>query len=297
MPLSELTLTLSKSRIGSENFWPVWLIIVMGALEFAWAYWNGYQFILPTIVFAGIGLLATISIAYGISGRSKPISDMAYFGALWIGLTVVGVIFTYIMATLRLPLYDAYYAELDSMLGFHWPEWNNYVREHYFINVTLLFAYMAGLLQICVSIFYFAYTGNVERNKELWWTAKISLLLSSMLSGIFPALGAYHFYKNSLTNAVHLPDLLVLRDGSVTTFMVQEMQGIITLPSYHTVLAIIFIYAFRGLGVWFYTMCLLNILMLISTPSHGGHYLVDMIAGAAVAGVTIYFVRYFKRVT
>jgi membrane-associated phospholipid phosphatase len=163
--------------------------------------------------------------------------------------------------------------------------------------MTLLAAYASGLIQIFVSVIYFSHAGQSERNKELWWASNISLTLTAFFSGIFPALGAFHYYNTELTYAQHLPDLLALRNGSVTTFMLGEMQGIISMPSYHTIMAIISIYTFRGIGVWFPFICLLNILMLISIPTHGGHYLVDMIAGAVVAGAAIYFVRYFKRVS
>ncbi len=284
-----------QPRTGTTNFGPVWFIFIVGSLEFAWAYWSGYQFIMSASIYAGVALLLAVSFAYGVSGRSQAISDMAYYGALWVMLTVVGVIFTYLAASLRLPLLDADFAKMDALLGFRWLEWYTYVREHPIINVTLLIAYATGLLQICFSIFYFAHTGKRDRNNELWWASIISLLITSILSGIFPALGAYHYNNAGLSNGVHLPDLLALRDGKITTFLVHEMQGIITLPSYHTVLGILFIYAFRGLGVWFGVSCVVNIMMLISTPSHGGHYLVDMIAGGLVAVGAIYFVRGAKK--
>jgi membrane-associated phospholipid phosphatase len=39
----------------------------------------------------------------------------------------------------------------------------------------------------------------------------------------------------------------------------------------------------------------INVLMLPAIPFIGGHYLVDMFAGAAVAGVAIVSVRYWLR--
>ena len=61
------------------------------------------------------------------------------------------------------------------------------------------------------------------------------------------------------------------------------MQGIITMPSYHTVLAVLFTYAFRRTGLVGYGIATLNLVMLLSIPPIGGHYLVDVLAGGALA--------------
>jgi len=61
------------------------------------------------------------------------------------------------------------------------------------------------------------------------------------------------------------------------------MQGIVTMPSYHTVMAVLFTYAFRGTGLIGYAIAALNMIMLLSIPPIGGHYLVDMLAGGTLA--------------
>jgi len=68
---------------------------------------------------------------------------------------------------------------------------------------------------------------------------------------------------------------------------VNEFQGLITMPSYHTVLAILIIYVYRGCGRLFTLALAFNGLMLLSLPSEGGHYVIDVIAGIAVVAVTI----------
>ena len=61
------------------------------------------------------------------------------------------------------------------------------------------------------------------------------------------------------------------------------MQGIVTMPSYHTVMAVLLTYAFRRTGLVGYGIATLNLVMLLSIPPIGGHYLVDMLAGGALA--------------
>jgi hypothetical protein len=55
------------------------------------------------------------------------------------------------------------------------------------------------------------------------------------------------------------------------------------MPSYHTIMAVLFTYAFRCTGLVGYGIAALNTIMLLSIPPIGGHYLVDMLAGGALA--------------
>jgi membrane-associated phospholipid phosphatase len=63
------------------------------------------------------------------------------------------------------------------------------------------------------------------------------------------------------------------------------------MPSFHTVLAILFTYAHRPPSRSFIPVAMLNLVMLVSIPFAGHHYVIDMIAGAALAAATIAIVR------
>jgi hypothetical protein len=274
-----------------KKFKLICLLAVLGALELGWLHHAGYAFSGWTLTCAGLALLTAISVAYGVGGRSTSISGMAFYGATWVIFSVVGLVFTYLMATLQFPLLDENFVRIDAMLGFHWMTWHRWLQSYPLANQILYFAYFSGMLQVVFSIIYFSHVGKMERNDELLWAALISLSIVAIISGIFPALGAFHQFGIDLELGVHLAHLLALRDGSATTFALPTMQGIITFPSYHTVLAILLMHAFRGQRYWFAAVAALNSLMLLSTPTFGGHYLVDMLAGALVAALAIDVVR------
>ena len=73
-----------------------------------------------------------------------------------------------------------------------------------------------------------------------------------------------------------------LRNGEMTRISLTQVNGLITFPSFHAALAIILIYASRGVKVLFPAFLVLNLLMLAATPTVGGHYFIDIIAGACV---------------
>ena len=72
---------------------------------------------------------------------------------------------------------------------------------------------------------------------------------------------------------------------------IHKIRGIVTFPSFQTVSAIVYAYGFRKSGRWGIAIFLLNIVMLLSIPAFGDHYLVDMLAGAVVFLISITVVR------
>lgn len=273
-----------------QKFAPPLALAALALAEAVWAFALGYRFAGFAPVLLGVGILAIVALAYGVSGRSDALSNMAYFATLWIALSLVGVIFTYMATTLALPLLDATFERIDLRLGFDWVGFYRAVNLHPVANGVLRLAYASLLPQILAAILYFAATGRDDRSYELWWTAFATLAVTAVLSGWFPAAGTFHHYAMGLDRAVHLPHFFALRDGSVLHFVVGQLQGIVTFPSYHVVLAILFTYAYRGTR-FFVAAATLNTLMLVSTPIYGGHYLVDMIGGGLLAALSIWALR------
>ena len=100
----------------------------------------------------------------------------------------------------------------------------------------------------------------------------LSLIITAVVSGILPAAGTFSYFGVGLDHAVHLPHLFALRDGTMSDFYIDEDTGIVTLPSYHTVIAILVTYVYRN-SKFFLPFGAINGLMLLSIPSQGGHYL------------------------
>lgn len=294
MPVVEFIRKQSSFCTSLVVIWPFLILVFFGILVFGWASQRSYTFHVPGSSYATIAILIGCSLACNITGYFKSISNMAYYTAIWLSYNLIGAVFTYLMGTLRLPLLDENFAQMDAALGFYWMDWYNFLNAFPLANRMLEGIYIFCVFEIFISIILLSAIGKTERLDDFLWTCVISGLITSILSGVFPALGAFEYFGVELDRAKHLPDLLALRDGSITAFAFSKMQGIVTFPSYHTVLAILFIYIFRGIYLVFEVSVILNALMLISIPSMGGHYLVDMIAGGIVAAFAIYLVQRMK---
>src|SRR5207247_556884 len=164
-------------------------------------------------------------------------ADMALWGALVTGFSIAAAIFTYLTATLPFPLVDSKLAKIDAGLGFSWPAWFHFVNSHPLLKGLFVIVYASLLPECAASIIYFAHRRRNNRIAEFLFGALLSILITATISGIVPALGAFvHFGVPGLAEAMYLPHLLVLREGTASSFSVTQFQGIITMPSYHTVL-------------------------------------------------------------
>jgi hypothetical protein len=249
---------------------------------------RGYHVALPVLA-----LLLLVWAAYGASGRSARLSNMAYLAALWIAFSMAAGVCTYLAAHTGRPLADAALDRLDARLGFSWTAWNSFTQSLPWLDRCLYLAYFSLPLQIILAIFYFSDPARMGRNRELFANAMLSIVLTSVFAALYPALGTFASLGIETSRAVHLAHLLQLRAGGAMHFDFTSMQGIVAFPSYHTVLAILFTWTYRGSGWPFRAALALNLAMLLATPTYGGHYLSDMIAGALVAALSIGVVKRF----
>jgi hypothetical protein len=228
---------------------------------------------------AAVCVLLALSMAY--RRRSRVIMDMTESAALWVSFSAAGCVLTYLCAACALPLQDAALTGIDHAIGFDWLVWRNIVLASPALHWALFIAYVSLMPEIVFSVLFFPAIGLSKRGIELLLLAVLTLLPTALISALCPALGPFAAFGGD--EATYLPHLLALRAAGPWAFNLISMQGIITMPSYHAVLALLFTYAYRGTGPIGWGIAGLNGFMLLSIPPIGGHYLVDMIGGGAIA--------------
>jgi len=233
----------------------------------------------------GVVAFALVIFAYGWIRRIDQLADLGQFSALWLVFSVLVTIFTYCAATSGYPLRDAGLARFDGMLGLDWTKCFTFICEHPIISYPLGKAYSSMLLQVFLTVLFLSHTRRRARNEEFIYIALIAGLITTVCSIFTPAVGPYLDVPPPWSRT-----LLEIRSGA-TTFAITRVQGIVCMPSYHTVIAILLIYAHRPPARTFFPALIVNITMLAAIPFAGHHYLADVFAGAAVVAVTIAIVR------
>jgi hypothetical protein len=229
---------------------------------------------------------------YFYTGRDDRIMHFAHFGAQYLSLFAVMTTLSYLAVSTNAPLVDHALDTIDKKMGLDWVAWTRWAGTHSGVSGAFFIAYGSLPAQQ-----FFCYVRNVHtranwRNSEIWWILFFSALLTIAGSAAFPASNPYVYYGlERADHFLHMMHFLGLRDGTMRVIDFSDAQGLVQLPSFHTVLAIMLTYNLRH-NLWLLSPALvLNTVLVLSCPSEGSHYFVDLVAGAAVAAVTIWGVR------
>lgn len=271
---------------GSNRVWLLLAALSLGDL--VWGAASGLRLSHWRPLALGVLALFAIMLFYRLSGRSARIAAMAEAPLQWIVFSIAGAVLTYLAAAHAGPLCDRELAAADAALGFDWNAWFAFVNRHPAVKFPLAFAYGSLMAQIVLSALWFAWRGADSRNGELLTHVIAALAVTAAVSWRLPAVGPGAGVP--AIAALYLDDFLGLRAGSLHAFDVMKLQGIVVFPSFHATLAALFSYAHRGSRL-FLPVAALNAVMLVSIPSEGGHYLVDLFAGLAVAAGVVLVLR------
>jgi hypothetical protein len=267
----------------------MWTFVIMWALGVvAWSWWADFRLVGGWhILLIGAALLV-VSAAY--RRRDRRVADMFGVTALWIAISLVALLTTALTTRTAAPLVDSVLVAADGRLGFYWPLWIGWVDSHPLIRVCLAVAYISLLPQFAVSLVYLPLTGDAERIIELAVITVLALIPALVCVRIAPALGPFAVFGMT-DRAMYLPAMLALRDGAKVFDVSYNGAALITFPSFHTIWALALVYIHRGNGWASVAVAGLNIVVLLSVLSEGGHYLVDLIFGVFVALAAIVVVH------
>ncbi len=168
-------------------------------------------------------------------------------------------------------IYDSYLIAADAWLGFD-------VANMEPGGLLLWLAYFSFLPQLILAVWFLSETPFMRRFAVVATVAVCCLIL-------FPCRGNYTGDHGLTAISSHFDSL-----ATATTVTWRNAEGIITMPSVHAAVAILLI-----AGFWKTPLALpitiLNVLMIASTLPVGRHYVVDLLAGAAIAVVAILTIK------
>ena len=278
---------------------PLVLVAVSAVLVGVGASWKGFDFawasaLMPAAV---IALMATIAWVYTVK---RPDPRLAEGARATIGLLLVTNVMmplSYLAMAMGGPLWDDRFLAWDRAIGFDWFAYAAFVNQHPVLIEVLRFAYQSMLPQAAIAALLLPALGQGERLKIFIAGFAIAAMITIFVSAFTPALSMWPLVPDAAARFpnldpaagfVHVPHVLGLRDGTFTTLMIVGGEGILTFPSFHTAFGVLLIHAFWATR-WYvrWPFLALNLLMIAATPIDGGHYLVDVIAGGAIAGLAI----------
>ena len=178
----------------------------------------------------------------------------------------------------------------DAFLGFDWASFAKWADSHSAVQALFIWTYSSVIWQSGLVMLVGSATQVGDTNGDFVWSILISGLICTAVFSILPALG-----NDGLAEREPVAALLQVRDTAWHYLNFRDAQGLITFPSFHTALGFIFVYAVRRVRWIFWALVPFNAIMITSTLTVGGHYLVDVIAGGIVAYASIGLTRAIRR--
>jgi hypothetical protein len=231
------------------------------------------------------GVILAVMLAHVLVSRRA--SLVAEYFLLTAAATAVFGVASYLSMTTGRPLADSVLMAADRAIGFDWLANYRWLLHHAMAAKVLEVAYDSLVYQGLYFGVLFGIMRKRQELREMFWLVAVSGLFTCAGAALFPALGPFKAFG---VKAEFLPVMEQLR-GANLHFAFSNLTGVVSFPSFHTTMAVLYIYGFRRVGAIGWMIAGLNVVMMAAIPFFGGHYLVDMFAGGAVALASVAIVK------
>jgi hypothetical protein len=276
----------------------LWFIGFVGVMAVALAVLMQRQVNWPP--FLG-GYFATLALA-GIGGyvrqtKATPRLALALIGAaIFTGFTAVSSIFIFSLFPLANPLIDPHLIEADAVLGYHWPSVVAWLAQYPGFATVLGYIYHSSLVQILLTIILLSALSREVVLHRFLLVGIITLVIAVAIWWVIPSVGPSAFQSipeadrlatGLYFNPAYGQFLLNLVEVGPRQISPEVITGVVAFPSYHMIMALMVVWFLRGTFA-FLPLAGVNTLMIPATLTHGGHHLVDLIAGLAVFALSVW---------
>lgn len=200
-------------------------------------------------------------------------------------------VFNHLAMTLPFPLADHWLIAWDHALGFDWNAYAMEIAQRPWLKDVLLFAYNS-LTNVMIGVILVALIalGMPGRVNELAYLVLASGFICISVSAMLPAEAAWNTLAQPEVKAIlggtpggdWLDQFKALRSGGAIDLGSRPLTGLATFPSFHTCLGLIILWCSRGHWATFIPGAAAGLAVIAATPVFGGHYVTDLLGGAAV---------------
>ena len=226
--------------------------------------------------------------------RFRGLDPRAADAAAIVGLATLALLLCGLISNVGLrlgaPTIDAALARADALVGWDVARAVPAFAAHGWLIDGLAFIYnQSGPLVVAVIVLALM-RGQSEKAWELVTTVVIAMQATAAISIVAPARGAMahfdllHLQGNGLplgAGVYHLGAFDHFHAGSDPRFGLADMSGLVTFPSFHTVLGLLLVQALAHTRLRLAGLAM-GAATIVSTIPIGGHYVTDILAGCLV---------------
>ena len=248
----------------------------------------------PWLPLAIAGLLAA-SLFYRHRRPNPHLAAVTEAAAQMLLILLFGILLTYAAMAANFPYRDAELYAIDQALGLDRRAYLDFVNSRPLLAELAGYSYLSLLPQFALVPMVLMIANQLLHLRQWMLAFGLALIATSVLSVFTPAVAAFVYldltpqvYANiASTVYTHVPTLEALRSGTLHSIPLDNLEGLITFPSFHTAGALMFIWALRTVPYVRWPAIALNTALIAATPIDGAHYFIDLVGGAAVAFAAI----------
>lgn len=279
------------------------LFLMAGGLvliDFVWWQLGHFQ-ISPLYVRSlplGLALLAA-GIFYEVRRGELRLAAMLLAGAFLVIFTAACSLLNSFLLTVAGPNSDVFFDHLDRALGFDWYRAMLAVARHPLLNQVFFVAYNLVLPEIALLVLALSIWGRTQTVYRFCLRLALGALIAIGIWTMAPAFGAMALYELppdlhpmlSMTGAMGRAQIALLHSGPGLIVPDMLHGSLVGFPSYHCVLALLVSWHAWELKSLRWPLVLLNAIVIVSTPSQGGHHLMDVLGAVPVTALALLMTR------
>ena len=240
--------------------------------------------------------LGGAAVFYARVRRDEHLSAMLFGTAFLIAFSASFSMLNYFLLTIAGPRIDLQLAHVDRMLGFNWAFVMAIAAQHPLANAILRMAYSSVLPEIALLIVWLGWSRMPDQIYKLCFAIAIGAAITVSFWTALPSFGAFSVYSlvphvsTQLSLALdsnYAHELVLMLSNGPAQISPQQAKGLIGFPSFHAALAVLVAWYGWSTPRLRWPLVILNTVVLFSTPIQGGHHLIDVLAGIAVAAVSV----------
>ena len=274
------------------------LVLLFDVLSFRSA---GLRLVALSVPAAVAGLLAVVGMwayfaAYpGRNPKEWVIGETFLALALFLTLGALLGPAQYGGAALNRPYIDHALAAADAAMGINVSSLAAWTRGHPALAATLTRVYYTLLPQFFLP---FLLLGFVFRDRRALWEyialMHVAAAVTVVCFALWPAACApqhYGFHPVGIDQSRVFRHLAGLRDGTMTVVRIGDIDGLVSLPSFHVLGAMCVTWAFRRRRWIVAPLIAVNVLLALATFVTGVHYAIDVVAAVAIFPCAVWLYR------
>ncbi len=231
------------------------------------------------------------------SARERLVAELLLLTFLMLLLTNVLVPLQYGALAMGRPYADPWLAAADARMGVHVPTLVAWTSAHPLVSRLAAFTYFTFAPQLLLTVFALAALRERERLWEFAFHFHFCLTVTIAALAIWPSMCAapYYGFTPTIDYARAITQITGFHDGSLTMIRFDDLEGLVSFPSFHVAGAMLVTWAFRHRRRIVIPLMLFNTGLAISTVITGEHYAVDVLAAVPLVAGSLAAYRWWGR--